>query len=101
MTRVLLVLQKSLAHLLDTHQIFLTADAYRAHVTLEVWKPCVKHQILYCVIPAKLTWALQPCDTHVFASYKHRLQTVCQGAIVDSATGKLSLEVLLQCVGNV
>jgi hypothetical protein len=34
----------------------------------------------------------------VFASYKHRLQTVCQGAIVDSATGKLSLEVLLQCV---
>ena len=39
MTRVLLVLQKSLAHLLDTHQIFLTADAYWAHVTLEVWKP--------------------------------------------------------------
>ena len=98
MTRVLLVLKKSLAHFMDTHQIFLTADAYRAHVTLEVWKPCVKHQILYCVIPAKLTWALQPCDTHVFASYKHRLQTVCQGAIVDSATGKLSLEVLLQCV---
>jgi hypothetical protein len=98
MTRVLLVLKKSLAHFMDTHQIFLRADAYLAHVTLEVWKPCVKHQILYCVIPAKLTWALQPCDTHVFASYKHRLQTVCQGAIVDSATGKFSLEVLLQCV---
>ncbi len=98
MTQVLLVLKQSLAPFMDTHQIFLTADAFRAHVTSEVWKQCVKHQILYCVIPAKLTWALQPCDTHVFASYKHRLQTVCQGAIVDSATGKLSMEVLLQCV---
>jgi hypothetical protein len=98
MTRVLLVLKKNLAPFMDTHQIFLTADAYRAHVTSEVWQQCVKLQILYCVIPAKLTWALQPCDTHVFASYKHRLQTVCQGAVVDSATGKLSLEVLLQGV---
>jgi hypothetical protein len=98
MIRVLLVLKKSLAPFMETHQIFLTADAYRAHVTSEVWKQCVRQQILYCVIPAKLTWALQPCDTHVFASYKHRLQTVCQGAVVDSATGKLSLEVLLQGV---
>ena len=96
MTRVLLVLKQSLAPFMDTHQNFLTADAFRAHVTSEVWKQCVKQQILYCVIPAKLTWALQPCDTHVFASYKHRLQTVCQSAVVDSTTGKLSLEVLLQ-----
>ena len=98
MTRVLLVLKQSLAPFMDTHQIFLTADAYRAHVTLEVWQQCVRHHILYCVVPAKLTWALQPCDTHVFASYKHRLQTVCQGVAVDSATGKLSLEVLVQGV---
>ena len=74
MTQELLVLKQSLAPFMDTHQIFLTADAFRAHVTSEVWKQCVKQQILYCVIPAKLTWALQPCDTHVFASYKHRLQ---------------------------
>ena len=98
MTRVLLVLKQSLAPFMDTHQIFLTADAFRAHVTSEVWKQCVKQQLLYCVIPAKLTWALQQCDTHVFASYKHRLQTVCQSAVVDSTTGKLSLEVLLQGV---
>jgi hypothetical protein len=98
MTRVLLVLKQNLAPFMDTHQIFLTADAYRAHVTSEVWKQCLKKQLLYCVIPAKLTWALEPCDTHVFASYKHRLQTVCQGAVVDSATVKMSLEVLLQAV---
>jgi hypothetical protein len=72
MVRLLLVLKQSLAPFKDTHQIFLTADAYRAHVTSEVWKQCVRQKILYCVIPAKLTW--------------------------DSATGKLSLEVLLQGV---
>jgi hypothetical protein len=98
MTRVIMVLHASLAPLMGTHQIILTADAFRAHVTTEVWKQCAKHQILYCVIPAKLTWALQPCDTHVFASYKHRLQSLCQGVVVDSTTGKLSLEVLLQGV---
>lgn len=27
----------------------------------------------YLLIPAKLTWALQPCDTHVFAAYKRQL----------------------------
>ena len=98
MARVIQLLKQKLAPFMDTHHIFLTADAYRAHVTTEVWKQCVKQNIHYCVIPAKLTWALQPCDTHVFASYKHRLQTVCQGAVVDSATGKLSLEVLLHGV---
>jgi hypothetical protein len=36
MTRVLLVLKQNLAPFMDTHQIFLTADAYRAHVTSEV-----------------------------------------------------------------
>jgi hypothetical protein len=98
MTRVLIVLKHNLAPFMETHQILLSADAYRAHVTNEVWKQCVKQQILYCVIPAKLTWALQPCDTHVFASYKHRLQTLCQGAVVDTESGKLSLEVLLKAV---
>ena len=33
MTRVLVVLKKSLAPFMDTHQIFLTADACRANVT--------------------------------------------------------------------
>jgi hypothetical protein len=98
MTRVLMVLKHNLAPFMETHQILLSADAYRAHVTTEVWKQCVKQRILYCVIPAKLTWALQPCDTHVFASYKHRLQTLCQGAVVDTESGKLSLEVLLKAV---
>jgi hypothetical protein len=105
MTRVLAVIKQSLAPFLDTHQIFLTADAYRAHVTTDVWKHCVKNSILYCLVPSKLTWALQPCDTHVFALYKHRLQTICQNVAVDSATGKLSLEAIVkgvcQCIAEI
>jgi hypothetical protein len=98
MTRELVVLKNSLAPFLDTHQIFMTADAYRAHVANEVWQQCARNNILYRVVPAKLTWVLHPCDTHVFVTYKHRLQTVCQGFAVDSANGKLSLDVLVRGV---
>jgi hypothetical protein len=76
----------------------MTAGAYRAHVANEVWQQCVKNNILCRVAPAKLTWVLHPCDTHVLVTYKHRLQTVCQGFAVDSANGKLSLDVLVRGV---
>jgi hypothetical protein len=45
MTRVLQLLKHNWAPCMDTHQIFLTADAYRAHVTTEVRKQCVKQRI--------------------------------------------------------
>jgi hypothetical protein len=98
MTRGLVVLKRSLALFLDTHQILLTDDVYRAHVANEVWQQYLRPNILYCVLPAKLTWVLQPCDTHVFVTYKHRLQAVCQGFAVDSANGKLSFDVLARGV---
>jgi hypothetical protein len=78
---------------------------HTAWMTTDVWKHCVKNSILYCLVPSKLTCALQPCDTHVFALYKHRLQTICQNVAVDSATGKLSLEAIVkgvcQCIAEI
>ena len=48
----------------------LSADAYRAHLSPSVWAAAKRAGIGYMIIPAKMTWALQVCDSHVFSPYK-------------------------------
>lgn len=53
--------------------VIFCADTYRGHLTKGVWDTMARLRFAYLLIPAKLTWALQPCDTHVFAGYKRQL----------------------------
>ena len=71
-----------------THQIVLSADAYKAHISPTVWRRAAAMQMMYHVIPAKMTWALQPCDTHVFSKLKHHISNELQKQMVRSPTGK-------------
>jgi hypothetical protein len=48
----------------------LSADAYRAHMSPSVWTAAKAAGFGYMIIPARMTWALQVCDTHVFSPYK-------------------------------
>ena len=50
------------------------ADAFRAHMAPKVWRTAALHGLLYFLIPSKLTWVLQVCDTHLFAYLKHKLK---------------------------
>ena len=62
-----------LKELLTTHRVFLYLDALRVHVSPKVLRAASRRNLWICVIPAKMTWALQPCDIHVCASYKRLL----------------------------
>jgi len=64
MTALIELLVTTLKDHLRERQIILPADCYRAHITQPVWNSCKALRVFYCIIPAKLTWALQPCDTH-------------------------------------
>ena len=54
-------------------EVIFSADTYRGHLTQGVWRAMARNRFAYLLIPAKLTWGLQPCDTHVFAGYKRQL----------------------------
>ena len=54
-------------------EVIFIADTYKGHLTKNVWDTLARLHFAYMLIPAKLTWALQPCDTHVFATYKEQL----------------------------
>ena len=94
MIALMKMLTKSLAGKIEDRQIILTADCFRAHITQPVWRACKAHKIFYAVIPSKMTWALQPCDTHVFASLKRNLQQTCQEAMLARGDGALTTESL-------
>jgi hypothetical protein len=86
------LLVATLKEKLSERQIILSADCYRAHITQPVWNCCKDRRVFYCIIPAKLTWALQPCDTHVFAKFKRELQQGCLDTMLRSPSGTLSVQ---------
>ena len=72
------LLTKRLARFKDTHQIIFTADTYPCHITKESLACCGRHGVWPHLVPAKMTWALQPLDTHVFAKFKSHLASTWQ-----------------------
>ena len=58
-------------------------DAVGIHLADEVMQELAAATIWFSVIPARLTWLLQPLDTHGFAKYKRYLKRLFQ----DNVTG--------------
>lgn len=78
-------------------RVILMADTYKAHISKGVWASAAAHGIFYCLVPAKMTWCLQPCDTHLFASFKHHLSLACQRRALRNA-GKLDIFLVLDAL---
>ena len=85
----------------DTHRFILYFDALRAHLHPTVLRAAANAGLWVCVIPGKLTWALQPCDTHLFASYKRLLGEEVQRRSGLTAAGDVSWEIVLGAVWHV
>ena len=100
MIALLKMTKKSLEGVITDRQLIFTADCYRAHITQPVWRTCKALDIFYSVIPSKMTWAIQPCDTHVFASLKRNLQHKCLEAMLSSDDGALTTECLFLCLAD-
>ena len=59
----------------ERYQPLLIFDAVPLHLADEVMGELATAGIWYLVTPARLTWLLQPLDTHAFAKYKRYLKT--------------------------
>ena len=74
----------------------LLMDACRAHLKSGVAAACLAEGIWPIIVPAKLTWLLQPLDTHVFLRYKAYLRTAYQSARLSTVDGELPVAQFLQ-----
>jgi len=87
-----------LAPHMTTLQPILFFDACKAHLTNCVFAACAAVNVWPIVVPARMTWLLQPLDTHAFLLFKIRLQQSCHAARVRAADGGLSLTELLVAI---
>ena len=83
---------------LGSLQPILFMDACRLHFVRPVITACFAQSLWPIFVPARLTWLLQPCDTHAFQRYKAFLQSAYQCSRADTARAELSIGEFLSCV---
>lgn len=100
--RVICLLGAALRAYLDSSpqrlQPVLLMDACRLHLHISIARACLAQKIWLIVVPAKMTWLLQPLDTHAFSRYKVYLRTAYQRARIATADGEVSVAQFLQVV---
>ena len=70
MVEVVQLLVRALAGKLKGRRVMLLLDACSIHMGSAFLRCCAWNGILVHFVPAKLTWLLQPLDTHAFARFK-------------------------------
>ena len=101
MVKYIVLLGGILRDFQTAHRFILYLDALRAHVSPAVLRAASRANLWICVIPSKMTWALQPCDTHVFASYKRMLGEEYQRRSGLTAAGDITWELLFESLWHV
>ena len=101
MVRYLRLLGKCLQEFRQTYRFILYVDVLKAHISPVVLRVASAVNIWICVIPGKMTWALQPCDTHLFARYKRLLAEEFQRRSGLTPTGEISWELMLDSLWHV
>ena len=86
---VLEILLDKLEDYVDFFRFILVFDAVRCHLSVDVANKMAFAGIKIVIVPAKLTWLLQPLDTHVFAQFKNNLKKKLQRAALSSESGLL------------
>jgi hypothetical protein len=97
-TQLIRVLGEALRPFLHRIQPVLLLDAVPLHYHRRVLNACNAWHIWPVVVPAKLTWLLQPLDTHFFYKYKMWLKSRYQDARVNTDALELTTAQFLECV---
>ena len=79
------------------HILFLF-DCCKAHLCEEAWQALESDRIHTIIIPAKLTWLLQPLDTHAFAKFKQQLRGVYQEWQVEHRRTDVKMPAFLEAL---
>ena len=82
----------------DTYRVVLLMDAFKGHVHRNVALQCNRFKITLIVVPAKLTWLMQPCDTHLFVEYKRKMRRLWQEVSLQSESGTVNIVDLFRIV---
>ena len=88
-------------HLLDEfahYEVVLFLDAAKCHTVPRVVSACNRHGILLIILPAKLTWLVQPCDTHLFGIYKSYMRVRWQEIAAVAENGEVDLQALFTII---
>ena len=75
-------------------------DAAKQHTTPVVFTSARRLGLWPIIVPAKLTWLLQPLDTHVFSRFKRRLEEIHQATHVQSPSGVVAFPEFMGCVSR-
>ena len=88
----------ALGELTATHTVVLLLDTASMHICPRAIGMAARHGICMQYIPAKMTWLLQPLDTHVFARYKLHLVQQYRNHLLQSTGGQCGLPAVIQAV---
>ena len=86
---VLTVIRRHIHHHLPHHEIVVLLDCAAQHVNFDVINHAGRLRIHLLFIPGRLTWLLQPLDTHVFAKFKRKLHDLQAEARAEAEDGTL------------
>ena len=78
-------------------QPILLVDSCNAHLGRKFLAACARAKIWVVCVPARLTWLMQPADTHCFALFKAWLRKAFHEALLANEDGKVFVkDVILQ-----
>ena len=98
---IIRLLSLVLQPLLERCQPLLMFGAVPLHLADEVMGELATAGIWYLVIPARLTWLLQPLDTHAFAKYKLYLMTRFQDRAPQDQERNPTLRMVRMVIGAI
>ena len=95
MRKALTLLVQHLRDYQGSHEFILVLDVARCHVHNSIFSLASRLGVRIVFVPGKLTWLLQPADTHVFARFKLCLRQLWHSLLAASSSGTVSNEVWL------
>lgn len=98
MCRILTLLSKCLAEFSETHQIILVLDVASCHYHSSVLAYATRLGIRLLFVPGKLTFLLQPLDSHCFGRLKRKLKEMWLSLAAESDSGTVSHKAWLSAV---
>jgi hypothetical protein len=98
MRKAMCQLMKNLKEVTMTHQVVLVLDCARCHLHPSIFPLATRLGIRLMYVPARLTWLLQPADTHAFGRLKQRLRRKWLDLCVMNNSGQVSHRDWLEAV---
>ena len=90
----------SLKPFLNQFQPILVIDALRARAAPQVFRAAAWSSVWLVIVPAKLTWLIQPVDARPFYKYNLSIRKRYLEAMARSAEGELQLPAVLIAVND-